>query len=98
MNNFPNIAFYFQLSSSENSENVDASFQEVSGLSNEIAPEEMLANESNKFQYKLPKQVKYSNLVLKRGVVSANSELIKWCNDTFNENPGNKNFNQEYHH
>ncbi len=51
MNSFPIPTFYFQLSISENVESVDASFQEVSGLSNETEPEETLGNGDNKFQY-----------------------------------------------
>jgi phage tail-like protein len=86
MNSFPNTAFYFQLSISDNAESVDASFQEVSGLSNETEPEETLENGDNKFQFKLPKHAKYSNLVLKRGVISADSEITKWFNDTLNRN------------
>ncbi len=36
------------------------------------------------FNIKLPKQAKYSKLVLKRGVISSDSELAKWFNDNFN--------------
>ncbi len=39
MDSFPNSAFYFQLSLSENLEDVDSSFQEVSGLSSETETE-----------------------------------------------------------
>ncbi len=86
MNSYPNTAFYFQLSISGIPEDVDASFQEVGGLSNEIEPEKMLENEGNRYRHILPKQVKHSNLELKKGVISANSELAKWCDDTINGN------------
>src|SRR5688572_13972987 len=60
-------------------------FQEVSGLSFEITTEELNEGGENRFSYKLPKRVKYPNLILKRGLVK-NTALLKWfesAKDTF---------------
>ena len=60
-------------------------FQEVSGLSYEILTEELNEGGQNGFSHKLPKKVKYPNLVLKRGLLK-NTALQKWFEsamDTF---------------
>ena len=41
-------------------------FQDVSGLSFEIETETFVEGGENRFEYKLPKRIKYPNLVLKR--------------------------------
>ncbi len=55
-------------------------FQDVSGLSFEIETETFVEGGENRFEYKLPKRIKYPNLVLKRGLLT-NSALIKWMGD-----------------
>ena len=55
----------------------EQSFQDVSGLSFEIETETFAEGGENRFEYKLPKRIKYPNLVLKRGLLT-NSALIKW--------------------
>lgn len=62
---------------------VDGSFQEVSGISVEMGFEELYEGGENRFVYKLPKSIKYSNLQLKRGLVSSVSALGEWCKETF---------------
>ncbi len=57
-------------------------FQEVSGLSNEMNVEEVVAGDENRFKYRLPTTASYKNLVLKRGIFSSTSSLLKWCIDT----------------
>src|SRR5215204_890852 len=60
-------------------------FQEVNGLSYEILTEELNEGGENGFSYKLPKRVKYPNLVLKRGLLK-NTALQEWfesAKDTF---------------
>lgn len=66
--------FYFQLSFSEEKE---VAFQEVTGLSNELE-----TSSFHELPSVLPKKGKYSNLVLKRGVVATDSLLLQWCQDT----------------
>jgi phage tail-like protein len=57
----------------------DHSFLEVSGLSAEITTEDIVEGGENRFVHRLPKGVKFPKLVLKRGIASMNSPLIKWC-------------------
>jgi len=73
---------YFLLTFPGISGNVEASFKEVSGLTLEKGSEEILKGGNNKFQHNVPSTAKYSNLVLKRGMIPVNSELAKWCVDT----------------
>ncbi len=84
MNEFPPVAFYFQLSFSGVSGNVDTAFKEVSGLTMEMGVEEITEGDTNSFKHRVPTSVKFSNLVLKRGLVSKDSELIAWCLKTLN--------------
>jgi phage tail-like protein len=60
----------------------DSSFQEVSGLSATIQMETIQSGGTNDVVYKVPKGVEYSNLVLKRGLVTLSSDLQKWCLDS----------------
>lgn len=60
----------------------DAAFQEVSGLSKELGIEEVVCGGENRFKYRLPAQTSFQNLVLRRGVVNAESSLINWVKDT----------------
>ena len=52
-------------------------FQEVGGLSFEVETEELSEGGENRFVYKLPKRVKYPNLILKRGLLK-DTALLKW--------------------
>lgn len=58
-------------------------FQDVNGLSFEVETENLSEGGENRFDYKLPKKIKYPNLVLKRGLLT-DSALIKWINDAMN--------------
>ncbi len=62
----------------------DASFQEISGITTEIPVEEIQEGGENRFVHRVPQPLKYSNLVLKRGVVTDSSDLSKWCQSTIN--------------
>lgn len=84
-NNLPG-AFYFQLSLSGVSTNEDAAFKEVSGISTEMGAEEIAEGGNNIFKHRVPTSVKFSNLVLKSGLVPRDSELINWCNNTLGGN------------
>lgn len=70
--------FYFGLAISRSVDS-DVGFQEVSGLSAEMAVEEVVSGGENRFKYRLPGVTTYPNLVVKRGVASDASPLIKWC-------------------
>ena len=52
-------------------------FQEVNGLSYEVETEELREGGENRFTYKLPKRIKYPNLVLKRGLLKGTA-LLDW--------------------
>lgn len=59
----------------------DAAFQEASGMDVRVDTEEVVEGGENRFVHRLPKAAKYSNLVLKRGVVATESALLKWVAD-----------------
>ena len=61
---------------------VDASFQEVSGIEAQFDIEEVTEGGENRFVHRLPRPAKYSNLVLKRGVVTKDSFLAEWVGQT----------------
>jgi phage tail-like protein len=58
----------------------DVRFQSVSGLSVEYETEDYKEGGENRFVHKLPVRTKYSELVLKRGMV-IDSNIIRWCLD-----------------
>ncbi len=55
----------------------DLRFTEVSGLSFEVAAEEVPEGGENRFVQKYPGRTKYADLVLKRGLLK-NSEVWNW--------------------
>lgn len=57
---------------------IDASFQEVSGIQAEFDFEEIVEGGENRFKHRLPLPAKYPNLVLKRGIVTKDSFLSEW--------------------
>jgi phage tail-like protein len=78
---YPPVGFHFRVEFSLDGlgEN-DTRFQEVSGLAAELGIEEVTEGGENRFSHRLPTRAKYSNLVLKRGLVT-DSKVIKWCRD-----------------
>jgi phage tail-like protein len=78
-NYYPPVGFHFKvevlgLSPVDN----DVRFTEVSGLTAELATEETAEGGENRFIQKYPSRTKYTELVLKRGLV-LNSEVFNWC-------------------
>jgi len=65
----------------------DTSFQEVSGLEVEMQTEDVAEGGENRFVHRLPVRTRYSNLVLKRGVVTRPSPLGRWFNDALSLGP-----------
>lgn len=82
--NYPPVSFSFSLSFSGSSGSSDAAFQEASGINVEMNTEEVGSGGENRFKYRLPGKTKYSNLVLKRGLIPKNSPLFTWCEQTLN--------------
>lgn len=80
---YPPVAFYFRLSFDGAASGSDASFKEVSGITMEMGTEEITEGGNNNFKHRVPTSVKFSNLVLKRGMVSKDSPLVDWCIKTF---------------
>ena len=85
---YPPTGFYFAVSVLQRTpqpnqqDDVDASFQEVSGLTAEFGFDEVVEGGENRFVHRLPKAAKYPNLVLKRGLVNTTSELVSWFSST----------------
>lgn len=59
---------------------IKGGFSEVSGLQVEVEIEDYQEGGVNEFVHKLPKGIKYSNLVLKRGITDSDV-LWKWHQD-----------------
>ncbi len=74
--------FYFSVSFTGQSGKRDAAFQEVTGISKTLNTEEIVSGGENRFKYRLPTQVSFENLTLKRGIVLMKSPLIDWCQQT----------------
>lgn len=79
---YPIGGFNFQLSFSGLSGAIETSFKEVSGITMEMATEEIAEGGENRFKHRVPTGTKFQNLVLKRGMVEATSELTTWCMGT----------------
>lgn len=77
-NGYPPAAFYFKVVFEATQEGEDTSFQEVSGINATIETEEVPEG-GELFPHRLPKAVKYDNLILKRGIAEISSPLVKWC-------------------
>ncbi len=78
MSYYPPVGFHFKVEfSGVGSADMDTRFQEVSGLTAEIGTEELQVGGENRFSYRLPTRARFSNLVLKRGMLK-DSELISW--------------------
>lgn len=76
---YPPAAFSFKVAFAATAGMSDTSFQEVSGISSELETETVEEGGENRFKHQLPKAVKHTNLVLKRGVAAIDSPLVIWC-------------------
>jgi phage tail-like protein len=85
---YPPGAFYFSvnvigaLGVASLVTNIDNSFEDVSGITAAFDVEEIAEGGENRFKHRLPTQAIYSNLVLKRGIVTIDSFLAEWCGET----------------
>lgn len=75
---YPPVGFHFKveflgLSAGDN----DVRFTEVSGLSVEVATEDVAEGGENRFVQRYPQRTKYPELVLKRGFL-VDSDVIAW--------------------
>ena len=73
-------AFYFKVEFTGIAGLTEQYFQEVSGLSWELEVEDLPAGGANDYKIRLPKGLRYPNLMLKRSMY-ADSKLAKWMED-----------------
>lgn len=78
-NYYPPSSFFFKVIFTLTGGTLDTSFQDVSGLSADISPEEVAEGGENRFSHRLPQRAKHGNLVLKRGIEQITSPLVIWC-------------------
>jgi phage tail-like protein len=84
---YPPPAFSFSVAiasttSAPSPSNIDAAFQEVSGIDPKVDLEEVREGGVNDYVHQLPGVTKHSNLVLKRGYVTQASALADWASQT----------------
>lgn len=81
---YPPLGFYYSVSFSISQAKNDARFQTVSGLAVEYEYETFKEGGENRFEHKLPVRTKYSDLVLKRGMLT-DSSVFNWLMAAFNQ-------------
>jgi len=74
---YPLVGFHYKVNFIGYLGKGEGSFQDVSGISISISPEEVREGGENQFVYKLPTPPQYSNLVLKRGMFNS-SVVTDW--------------------
>jgi phage tail-like protein len=79
---YPPLGFYYKVEFGISQDKNDMRFQSVSGLSVEYDYENFKEGGENRFEHKLPVRTKYSDLVLKRGMLT-DSTVLKWFLDAF---------------
>jgi len=80
-NYVPPVGFHFRVEVLGLSPNdSDIRFSDVSGLSTELSTEEVAEGGENRFLQKYPVQTKYTDLVLKRGLLK-NSKITEWIEE-----------------
>jgi phage tail-like protein len=80
---YPPVGFHFEVTFAEAAgpnTKIDTRFQEVSGFAAELTTEDIDEGGENRFTHRVPKKTKYSNLILKRGLMT-DSGLISWIVD-----------------
>ncbi|MCB0555661.1 MAG: phage tail protein [Phaeodactylibacter sp.] len=76
---YPPVSFHFRVRFTGKSELAgEIQFQSVSGLNVELQTETIKEGGENRFEHVVPVRSKYSDLILKRGVVK-DSKVIAWC-------------------
>ena len=77
--NYPPVGFHFSVKFElSGAGDTDSRFQEVSGIDGGLETTDVREGGENRFTYSLPTRAKYSNLTLKRGLLT-NSAVQKWC-------------------
>jgi phage tail-like protein len=73
--------FYFELLSNGEKTN----FQEIEGVSTEVALRNNLKDGDNPFKFRLPNLPKGNKLVLKKGQTNVGSTLLQWADQAKNQ-------------
>ena len=81
---YPPWGFYYRVEFGISKNKNDVRFQTVSGLAVEYETEEYREGGENRFTHKLPVRTRYSDLVLKRGMLT-DSEVTNWCLAAFRD-------------
>lgn len=78
---YPPAAFQFsvRVGDAGDEAQVDAAFQEVSGIGVQMDTDTVVEGGENRFVHQLPKAMKPGRLVLKRGLAVSGSRLASWC-------------------
>lgn len=88
---YQHVNFYFAVTfvglGINDIKDVDARFQSVTGLEAQIESETIKEGGENRFEHTLPGRRKYSDLVLKRGLVIPEKGriLTNWCLEAFEQ-------------
>ncbi|PRY88610.1 phage tail protein [Mongoliibacter ruber] len=82
----PPVSYNFavRIVSSEFNKLEDTYFSEISGISAELEVEEKRSGGISDLVFHLPKSTKGSRITLKRALAPMNSDIIKWCFNTIN--------------
>ncbi len=76
---YPPVGFYFIVTFTGVASGQDNAFNEVSGIKIDTDTTTIKEGGENRFEYKVPGRHKHDNLVLKRGLMLADSPIGKWC-------------------
>ncbi|MBK6265139.1 phage tail protein [Marivirga sp. S37H4] len=81
---YPMVGFYFSVHIDGIDNSIDSKFKEVSGVTMELESGlSVKEGGENEAVHELPGRTKYSDLVLKRGLLKPNTELTDWCMSFF---------------
>jgi phage tail-like protein len=78
---YPPVGFHFKVEfklAGVSGQHREARFQEVTGFKKDLAVEEYKEGGENRFSHRFPAPAKYTNLILKRGVL-LKSKVVDWC-------------------
>lgn len=81
---YPPLGFYFKVEFGISKNANDVRFQAVSGLSVEYEYESFKEGGENRFEHKLPVRTRYTDMVLKRGMLT-DSEVTNWLLNAFRD-------------
>lgn len=84
------MEFYFQVEFHLGSQRISASFQEVSGLEQEIVLEQVNPAGDEGLKIKLPKEISHGSIILKRALEPISEELSAWVKKCFDYANGGK--------